>query len=49
MLAPDKTSALVDAFTCQTRSNNRQSEAPESALLLDGSTRTSQPGYLEHV
>lgn len=27
-LDPDKTSSLLDGFSCQTRSNNRQSEAP---------------------
>lgn len=35
MLYPDKTSSLVDGFSCQTRSNNRQSKAPKSTLLLD--------------
>lgn len=38
MLYPDKTSSLLDDFSCQTRSNNRQSKAPKSALLLDIST-----------
>lgn len=35
MLYPDKTSSLLDGFSCQTRSNNRQSKAPKSALLVD--------------
>lgn len=33
-LYPDKTSSLLDGFSCQTRGNNRQSKAPKSTLLM---------------